>query len=70
MLEWKPPDPRIVALVRRIQSAADRRLRHATRSRASLATTDAQPAIDQEVDDRARELMEPGADAPDHDPDD
>ena len=40
MLEWKPPDPRIVDLVRRIQNAARRRLRPAPRRPESLRVID------------------------------
>jgi len=44
MLEWKPPDPRIVDLVRRIQDAARRRFRHAPGSPESLRVIDEKTA--------------------------
>jgi hypothetical protein len=68
MLEWKPPDPRIVDLVRRVQDAA-RRFRHAPGSPESFATIDEEHAPDREINDRVREPTVTGADPRDHDPD-
>ena len=70
MLEWKPPDPRIVELVRRIQDAARRRFRHAPGSPESFAAIDEELALDREFKHRVREPTVPGADLPDHHSDD
>ena len=66
MLEWKPPDPRIVHLVRRIQNAARRRFRHDPGSPKSFAAIDEELAIDRVSKHWVREPTVPGADLPDH----
>ena len=63
MFEWKPPDPRIVALVRRIQDAAHRRRRDIPGNPERAVVIDENQALDCELDD----LTLPGSDAPDQD---
>jgi hypothetical protein len=43
MFEWKPPDPRLVAFVRRLQETARRRFSRKSES------PDSMPAIDDEI---------------------
>ena len=70
MSEKAPPDQRFADLIRRIQEAARDRFRYPPGSSEAQIAIDRELALDRELNDMIRAIAEPGADPPDHDPDD
>jgi hypothetical protein len=64
MFEWKPPDPRLVALVRRLEAAIRRRFSGVSRSRVASSGSVGEMERDQPSDDAVRDA----ASAPDGHP--
>jgi hypothetical protein len=55
MFEWKPPDPRLVALVRRLQETARRRFRSKSENPDSMRAIDDEIAATGESNDALRD---------------
>lgn len=64
MFEWKPPDPRLVALVRRLEAAVLRRFGSAPGRGVSTVTSEADLSRDEPADRSIRDVTA----APDGDP--
>lgn len=70
MPDKRVADPRFADIIRRIQAAAQNRFRYPPGTAESMEVIDREVTLDRELNDTLRGIAEPGADPPNHDPDD